>query len=382
MLDVTETIKVKAEGAEIRRGIYRDFPLTFEDDDGTVHRVTFDVVSVRRDGVPEPYHTNTNREGIRIYMGEESTFLPPGNYTYQLKYTTGRQIRFFPDHTELFWNVTGNDWSFPILEATSRIALPGGKAPVRWIAYTGYYGERGDDYEGKILGDNTLEVSTTRMLKPREGFSVVLEIPAGLVAPPSGTQGFWYWFLDNKRFAIGGLGFIGVLGFYLAAWNAVGRDPPKGTIIPLFHPPKGISPALAGYIDNWGWSEGGWRNFTAATLSLATKGLIVFNDSGAEHRPHPHRQAGADRRGQAAGGREGDLRLGRAARRQGHHRQEERRQPRLDLLDLQGADREGEPQPLLRAQPRLLRRRRRRSPSSRSRWSSSSAISARARSAS
>ena len=101
-LDVTETIKVKAEGNEIRRGIYRDFPLTFEDDDGTVHRVTFDVVSVRRDGVPEAYHTNTNREGIRIYMGEENTFLSPGTYTYQLKYTTARQIRFSPagDHFE------------------------------------------------------------------------------------------------------------------------------------------------------------------------------------------------------------------------------------------------------------------------------------------
>ena len=92
---------------------------------------------------------------------------------------------------------------------------------------------------GKILGDNTLEVSTTRMLKPREGLSVAVEIPAGLVAPPSGTQGLWYWFLDNKRFAIGGLGFIGVLGFYLAAWNAVGRDPPKGDHHPAVPPTEG-----------------------------------------------------------------------------------------------------------------------------------------------
>ncbi len=281
VLDVTETIRVKAEGAEIRRGIYRDFPLTFEGDDGAIHRVTFDVVAVRRDGMPEAYHTNANRDGIRIYMGDANTFLSPGEYTYQLKYTTGRQVRFLPEHTELYWNVTGNDWSFPILAATSRIALPDGRAPVRWIAYTGFFGERGGDYEGEILGDNTLEVSTTRTLGPGEGFSVVLEIPAGLVAPPTGTEAFRYWFIDNKRIAIGGLGFLGVLGFYLVAWNAVGRDPPPGTIIPLFHPPKGISPALAGYIDNWGWSESGWRNFTAATLSLATKGLIVFNDSGA-----------------------------------------------------------------------------------------------------
>ena len=123
VLDVTETIQVRAEGIEIRRGIYRDFPLTFEDDQGGVHHVSFDIVSVMRDGRPEPYHTNANSDGVRIYMGDADTFLPSATYTYQLRYTTGRQVRFFADHTELFWNVTGNDWSFPILSATARIAL-------------------------------------------------------------------------------------------------------------------------------------------------------------------------------------------------------------------------------------------------------------------
>ncbi len=74
---------------------------------------------------------------------------------------------------------------------------------------------------------------------------------------------------------------LAVLAFYLVAWHAVGRDPPKGTIIPLFHPPDGISPALAGYVRDWGWS-GGWRDFTAATVSLAVKGLLVFDDAGGD----------------------------------------------------------------------------------------------------
>ena len=280
VLDVTETITVRAEGTEIRRGIYRDFPLTFEGDDGQIRRVSFDIVSVQRDGVPEPYHTNANSQGIRIYMGDANTFLRPGTYTYQLRYTTGRQIRFLAEHTELFWNVTGNDWSFPILSATARITLPDERAPVRWTAYTGPYGALGQDYVGEILGNNALQVTTTAVLPPRQGLSVVVQIPDGLVAPPSGTQALGYWFDDNRRIVIAGLGFLGVLIFYVVAWRAVGRDPPRGTIIPLYHPPEGISPALAGYIDNWGWSAGGWRNFTAATLSLATKGLIVFDDSG------------------------------------------------------------------------------------------------------
>ena len=121
-------------------------------------------------------------------------------------------------------------------------------------------------------------MATTRTLGAGEGLSVVLEIPKGLVLPPSGWQAFSYWFLDNRHLVLGGGGLVGVLIFYLLAWHAVGRDPPKGTIIPLFHAPPGISPTLAGYIRDYGW-KGGWRKFTAAALSLAVRGLIVFDDS-------------------------------------------------------------------------------------------------------
>lgn len=55
-LTVTETIRVRAEGREIRRGIYRDFPTLYRDRYGNRVRVPFEVVAVRRDGSPEPWH--------------------------------------------------------------------------------------------------------------------------------------------------------------------------------------------------------------------------------------------------------------------------------------------------------------------------------------
>ena len=76
--------------------------------------------------------------------------LDPGTYTYSIHYETGRQIRFLADHTELFWNVTGNDWAFPIRKATALFTLPGNQPPTRWTAYTGRYGERGKAYDGTI----------------------------------------------------------------------------------------------------------------------------------------------------------------------------------------------------------------------------------------
>ncbi|MCP4386261.1 MAG: DUF2207 domain-containing protein [Hyphomicrobiales bacterium] len=279
VLDVTETITVVAEEDRIKRGIFRDFPLTFVDDDGITRRVSFSIQDITRDGAAEPYHTASNANGIRIYIGEEDVLIPAGTYAYSIRYETGRQIRFRDTETELFWNVTGNDWAFPIDAVTARFALPDDQPPVRWTAFTGRFGDPGDAFTGSVAGDGQLTVTTTAPLAPREGLSVAIEIPPGLIASPSGAQAFGYWFLDNRRFVLGGVGLIGVLIFYVFIWRAVGRDPPKGTIIPLFHPPDGISPALAGYVRDFGW-RGGWREFTAAALSLAVKGLMVFDDSG------------------------------------------------------------------------------------------------------
>ena len=281
VLDVTEVIKVSAEGKKIRHGIYRDFPLTFTDAEGRSHRVSFTIRAITRNGKPEPWHTASNRDGIRIYIGDGDVVLRPATYVYRIRYETGRQIRFLSDHTELFWNVTGNDWSFPIRKVTASFTLPDHQAPTRWTAYTGRYGQRGTAYEGTITGTNQLQVATTQTLGPGEGLSVVLQLPEGLVLPPSGMQAFTYWFLDNRHLVFGGIGLVGVLIFYLLAWTAVGRDPPKGTIIPLFHPPPGVSPTLASYVRDYGWKDG-WRKFTAAALSLAVKGLLVFNDSGSD----------------------------------------------------------------------------------------------------
>jgi hypothetical protein len=161
-----------------------------------------------------------------------------------------------------------------------RVELPDRVRPVRWTAYTGPYGARGTDWDGYVASNGRLSIETTRRLASREGFTIVAEIPTGAVEPPSARQELWYAFLDNRGWVVGIIGFILVLGYYGWAWTAVGRDPPGGTVIPLFYPPKGISPALANYVHNWGLSRDRWRAFTAAALSLAVRGLLLFDDAG------------------------------------------------------------------------------------------------------
>jgi len=279
-LTVVEAVRVQAEGREIRHGIYRDFPLTFKDAGGTVREVTFSVSSVTRDGRPEPYFTERRNNFIRIYAGNKDTIVPRGEHTYVFHYRTGRQIRWFDGKAELNWNVTGNFWRFPIDMATYRLQLVEGERPTRWTAFSGPSGARGTDWRGAIDGSGVLTVKTTQRLAPGEGLTVVVALPAGAVEPPSPNSELWWKLFDNRRWIFAGVGFVLVLLYYTASWIAIGRDPRGGAIIPLFHPPKGISPALANYIHNWGLTREKWRAFTAAALSLAVRGLIRFDQSG------------------------------------------------------------------------------------------------------
>jgi len=280
-LTVTERIRVHAERSSIKRGIFRDFPLTFTDAQGKRHEVSFTLLDVTRDGEPEPHSTERvrgNNSVLRIYAGDKKVRLQRGDYTYVIRYRTARQVRWIDGTPELNWNVTGNFWAFPILAASYRLELADKMEPTRWTAFTGPSGARGADWRGAIDDDGALTVSTTQPLRAQEGLTVVTALPDGAIAPPTQADELWYSLVDNRTWTFAGVGFLLVLGYYAAAWNAVGRDPKRGVIIPLFHPPKGISPALANYIENWGLQK--WRAFTAAALSLAVQGLVRF-DNGA-----------------------------------------------------------------------------------------------------
>lgn len=107
---VRETIRVYAGGEKIKHGIYRDFPTDYKDRLGIRKHVPFDIISVTRDSKPEDYHTSNRSNGVRVYMGPRFATIPEGEHTYELIYTTDRQVGFYDDRDELYWNVIGNGW--------------------------------------------------------------------------------------------------------------------------------------------------------------------------------------------------------------------------------------------------------------------------------
>ncbi len=272
-LIVEERIRVRSEGQNIRRGIYRDFPTRYRTPAGLTRRVGFELLETSRDGQPEQNRVESRGNGLRIYLGRADYLLPPGGHEYRIRYRTTRQIGFFDDHDELYWNVTGNGWSFPIDQASARVTLPAAvpASELRLDGFTGLQGSTERFFTSYIEDERRVVFETTRELGPREGLTLVLGWPKGLVTPPSEEELFLD---DNRHNLVAGGSLLAVLAYYLFAWFRVGRDPESGVIAPLYRPPENLSPASMRYLEKMGYDR---QAFTAALVNLAVKGVISID---------------------------------------------------------------------------------------------------------
>lgn len=267
---VREDITVRAEGREIKRGIYRSFPTKYKDQMGTRFKVDFTVVEVLKNGVSEPFHIKKERNGVIVYVGDKNTFLSSGEYQYTLVYRTTRQIGFFSEFDELYFNAIGGDWVFPIEEALVQIELPEGATVTQMDAFSGYSGSTGCDCE-ILSGDNRVQITTTRALQPYEQLTFAVAWPKGFVAEPTTAEKWMLFFKDNFHVLFALIGLIVIFLLYYRAWRKVGVDPPKGTIFPQFDPPPGFSPGELAVLHRLQFSQ---RAVTAAIVNMAVKGLV------------------------------------------------------------------------------------------------------------
>jgi len=279
-LRVIETITVRAEGRNIRRGIYRDFPTTYEDRLGNRIRVRFDVLDVRRNDGPEHWTIENLSNGIRVRIGNANRLLDNGSHEYAISYRTTRQLGFFDGYDELYWNVTGNGWGFPIDAASATVHLPPGARIVQEAAYTGRQGERGTDFDTATLTDARV-YRTTRTLAPGEGLTIAVAWPKGHVTAPTGAVRA-RWFLDDN--AATGVALIGtalVFIYYLLVWRRFGRDPQSTAIIPRFSPPAELSPAATRFIRLMSFDK---KAFSAALINMAVQGYLSIEEEDGSYR--------------------------------------------------------------------------------------------------
>lgn len=272
-VQVTEHIKVYAEGYSIKRGIVRRIPVYREDVKGKKVNIGIKVLAVLRDGKKENYHEENSNGLHSIYMGNKDHILSPGEYQYAITYESYGHIGFFDDYDELYWNVTGNDWDFTIEAASASIQLPNNSHAINTACYTGYKGSTAKDCT-YFINDSVVSFKSDYPLAQGEGLTVAVSFPRDIVKRPPPPSKAELLFQEYKKegYIIISLLVLGI--FYFLTWARVGKDPEKPVVIPTFNPPNGWSPALVRYLYKKKYDE---KAFTVAILSMAVKRALVIS---------------------------------------------------------------------------------------------------------
>jgi uncharacterized membrane protein YgcG len=266
---VTETILVRAENQAIRHGIYRKFPVR-ELRWGLRHDIPFEVQSVQRNGHEEPYHLEDQEGHVYVYIGSKDRLVEPGEHEYRLVYTTSDHLAHGETSDRLTWNVTGNEWEFPIQRATATVLLPEAVEKVTATDFwTGPRGSTEKHADTQSVGPAGTIFRTTRPLPPGHGLTVRVEWPAGVMEPAPGALDIL--FRDNPGLLIALLGLVGVVIYYGIAWVRRGVDPMAAPLRPQNTPPEGLSAAAARYVWKMGYDN---RTFSAAVVQMATLGYL------------------------------------------------------------------------------------------------------------
>ncbi len=268
-IDVVEHIKVYSNGQNIKHGIFRTLPLN-RSINGKNQRISYDNISVKRDGVTEDFHTENSNGNILIYMGSRDRDLDAGKYDYELSYHTENQIGFFKDYDEFYWNVSGVNWDFPIENISANIKLPDGVKILQNSCYTGSYGSKEQNCTFNKLSENEIFFSAEDLYE-NQGLTVAVGFNKGIMIPPPPPTFLEKYGLLILSFLIS----LGLLVYFYRTWDKFGRDPEKPTVYPQFSVPNNDSPASLGYLK----FENFRNEFISASLvNLAIKGFVQIKE--------------------------------------------------------------------------------------------------------
>jgi len=120
--NVREDLAVDFDALE-RHGIFRDMPVEYKYDDNSNRLIDVSDVWVTDGSAAIPFETSDTRPNMRIKVSDPDK-LVSGRQRYVISYTVHDGLNPFPDHDELFWNVTGNDWPITVEGASATVVAP------------------------------------------------------------------------------------------------------------------------------------------------------------------------------------------------------------------------------------------------------------------
>ena len=263
-LAVTETLDVRFTGTW--NGVVRRLPVRYRTTDGFAYGLRVAVLAAT-DLSGQRLRTEERRRDGNLELKVWVPGAADAVRTVRLRYVVLRALRFFADHDELYWNVTGTEWEAPIESATARVFLPDG-AGLRARAFTGVRGSTRGDADVDVH-DATVRVRAFHELPPGQGLTIVAGWAKGIVREPTPIERASAFVADNWPLAAPVLALV----VCTLVWWRVGRDPATRPIVARWEPPKGMTPADCGAL---GDHVVHLRHVTATIVDLAVRGYLAI----------------------------------------------------------------------------------------------------------
>ena len=258
----------------VYQGIYRDIPVDYPGPSGTNYTLFVKVDSITDDGGNKLKYEKKTNHGflhLKIYV--------PGavdaSRTVNIEYSVANGTRFFEDHDEFYWNVTGNDWPVPIEQASAMIYFPAeASGKLRAQAFEGVYGSS-QHASASVTGPG-VSVETTDSLPMRGGLTGDVYIEKGVLHQPSGIARFFRFIRSNPVVTVP----LWAFAVMFPIWWMKGRDPDPGmSVAPMYEPPEKMGPAEVGTLIDGSVDP---RDITSVLIDMAVRGYVKIVET--EHK--------------------------------------------------------------------------------------------------
>lgn len=264
-LQVEELLEV--EFSEPRHGIYRTIPVRYTDPRGFAYTLDVERVTVT-DETGQSYGTQVTDEGRykKIRIGDADKTVA-GRVVYVIRYRVRDALGQFPEHDELYWNATGNEWNTTIGTATAVVRLP---APLpedslRAAGYSGPFGSREREVTITYPEPGVVRFQSNRSFGALEGMTVAVGWPHGHVRFPSALDRAGRLLVDNWIVLLP----FAWLAFLWRRYRRLGRDPePSVSAVVQYEPPAGLPPGAVGTLID---ERADLADITATVVHLAIR---------------------------------------------------------------------------------------------------------------
>jgi uncharacterized membrane protein len=261
---VTETIAFAFSGQY--QGIYRNIPVDYPGPNGVNYSLFIKVEKVTDEsGNALKYEKSSTGPYLKLKI-----FVPGAvnaTRTVVIEYSVSNATKFFEDHDEFYWNVTGNDWPAPIDHASATVSFPSQTSGnLKAQAFGGVY--RSSDPARASVEGSTASFETKQPLPMHGGLTVDIYIPKGLLKEPSALTRAGRFVRSNPVLTLP----LWSFAVMFTLWWLKGRDPDPGmSVAPMYQPPANMGPAEVGTLIDDAVNP---RDITSVLVDLAVRGYI------------------------------------------------------------------------------------------------------------